>query len=316
MLHSYIQYTAGPYVFIEYRQDQTKSSGGTRKQRIYVILSVTISPSNVGPVHGFPNGLGIPWGELIPSVHILLEVLLFFFFAVSAKIIGQSGLDAERTGSLVIPGIGMMFFPCAGDHVRAICPAVALYFLPILDVSVNLNRRPMRVFLYIKHSASSPDPLEASDEDANLIRTEKSLPFFSFQVLLVSCRGCCTGPMGGVRTAIEESWWGSVPVNLSLGLRHVTFEQKQPQGAGVHSVELPIGMSTRSMERRGRNLYVNIAEVVASLRWLLDHSMVRLCRDLELDFYFTSRRRSCVAGPSIRFCVSWDDRSSGHSIQC
>ena len=33
----------------------------------------------------------------------------------------------------------------------------------------------MRVFLYIKHSASSRDPLEATDEDANLIRIEKKL---------------------------------------------------------------------------------------------------------------------------------------------
>jgi hypothetical protein len=31
----------------------------------------------------------------------------------------------------------------------------------------------MRVFLYMKHSASSHDPLKASNEDANLIRRER-----------------------------------------------------------------------------------------------------------------------------------------------
>jgi hypothetical protein len=63
-----------------------------------------------------------------------------------------------------------------GNHARAICPAVTLHFLPILDTSANLNCHKMRVFLYMKHSASSHDPLEASNEDANLIRIEKSLP--------------------------------------------------------------------------------------------------------------------------------------------
>jgi hypothetical protein len=67
-----------PYVFIEYRQDQTQSSGGIRKQRLYVILSATISLGNVGLIHGFPNGLEILPGELYPSVHILLEVLQVF----------------------------------------------------------------------------------------------------------------------------------------------------------------------------------------------------------------------------------------------
>jgi hypothetical protein len=45
----------------------------------------------------------------------------------------------------------------------------------------------MRLFLYMKHSASPRDPLEASNEDASLIRIEKSCPFFSFQMLLVLC---------------------------------------------------------------------------------------------------------------------------------
>jgi alpha-ketoglutarate-dependent taurine dioxygenase len=74
-------------------------------------------------------------------------------------------------------------------------------------------------------------------------------------------------------------------VNLNVGLRHIMFEQRQPQGAGVHSVELPNGMSTRSMEQRGRNSYVNTAEAVASIRWLINHSTVHLCRDLELDHF-------------------------------
>ena len=55
-------------------------------------------------------------------------------------------------------------------------------------------------------------------------------------------------------------------MNLSLGLHRVTFEQKQPQGTGVHSVEPLNGMSTRSTERRGRNSYVNIAAVASFLR--------------------------------------------------
>ena len=63
---------------------------------------------------------------------------------------------------------------------------------------MNLNSRPMRVFLYVGHSVSSGDPLEAFNEDTNLIRIEKSVPFFSFQMLLVLCNGCCTGPTGGV----------------------------------------------------------------------------------------------------------------------
>jgi hypothetical protein len=49
----------------------------------------------------------------------------------------------------------------------------------------------------MKHSAPSRDPLEVSNKDANLIRIEKDLPFFSFQMLLVLCHGCCTGPVGG-----------------------------------------------------------------------------------------------------------------------
>jgi hypothetical protein len=140
---------------------------------VYVILSATIPLGNVGLICSLPNGLAILRGELYPNTHILLEVL--YFFVVSAKIIGQSDLDVERTGSPVIPGIGMKFFPRAGQHVRAICPVAALYFLLILDVSANLNCRSMGVFLYMKHSVSSRDPLEASDYDANLIRIEKSL---------------------------------------------------------------------------------------------------------------------------------------------
>jgi hypothetical protein len=67
-------------------------------------------------------------------------------------------------------------------------------------------------------------------------------------------------------------------------LRHVTFGEKQTQDR-VHSVGLPNGMSTRFMERRERNSYVNPAGVVASFLWLLGDSTVRLCRDLELDYF-------------------------------
>ena len=62
-----------------YYQDQTQNSGSIRKQRLYVILSATISLGNVGLIHGFPDGLEILPGEVYPSVHILLEVLQVFY---------------------------------------------------------------------------------------------------------------------------------------------------------------------------------------------------------------------------------------------
>ena len=149
------------------------------------------------------------------------------------------------------------------------------------DVSLNLNCRPMRFFLYeMKHSASSRDPHDSSNQDANPIRIEKSVPFFSFQMLLVLFHAYFTSPTRDVQVAIERSWWVSIPVSLNLGLGHVTFEQRQTHGR-IHSGGPPNGMSMRFMERRGRSSHVNIAEV-ASIRWLLDHSTVHLCRGLEL----------------------------------
>jgi hypothetical protein len=174
----------------------------------------------------------------------------------------------------------------------------------------------------VKRSASSCDPLETSNEDVNPIRAEKFLPFFSFQMLLVLCHGYYTSPTRDARTAIEESWWGSDPVDLNLGLRHVTLGRKKPQG-GVRSGELRNGMLTRFMERGGQNSHRNLVEVIVSFRWLLDHSTVHCCRlDHFLDlspssgFGFTSRRWSCIDDPSTCFCVSSDDRSSSQSIQC
>ena len=73
-------------------------------------------------------------------------------------------------------------------------------------------------------------------------------------------------------------------MNSNLSLCHVTFGEEQTQDE-VHSVELPNGMSTQFMERRGRNSYVNPPGVVVSFQWLLGHSMVHLCRDLDLDHF-------------------------------
>ena len=56
----------------------------------------------------------------------------------------------------------------------------------------------MRLFLYMKHSASSPDPLETSDEGAGPIRIEKNMLFILFQMLLVLCHAYFTGPVGDV----------------------------------------------------------------------------------------------------------------------
>jgi hypothetical protein len=69
-----------------------------------------------------------------------------------------------------------------------------------------------------------------------------------------------------------------VGMKLNLGLCRVTFEQEQPLGTGVHSVAArrDFDETTRPMERRGRNSYVNIAEAVASFRRLLDHSTAHL----------------------------------------
>ena len=50
----------------------------------------------------------------------------------------------------------------------------------------------------MKHTASSRDPLEAFDEDASSVRIEKSMPFFSFEMLFVSCHAYFTGPVGDV----------------------------------------------------------------------------------------------------------------------
>jgi hypothetical protein len=50
-----------------------------REQSLYVTLSVAISLGSVGLIRNLPNDLGILRGEVYPSTHILLEVLLFFF---------------------------------------------------------------------------------------------------------------------------------------------------------------------------------------------------------------------------------------------
>ena len=73
---------------------------------------------------------------------------------------------------------------------------------------INLNCRPMRWFLYeTRYSASSGDPLRPSSEDAKFNRIAKSLPFFSFQALLVLCHTYLIIPRRIVwRRSIEESW--------------------------------------------------------------------------------------------------------------
>ena len=49
-----------------------------REQSLYVTLSVAISLGSVGLIRNLPNDLGILRGEVYPSIHILLEILLFF----------------------------------------------------------------------------------------------------------------------------------------------------------------------------------------------------------------------------------------------
>jgi hypothetical protein len=143
------------------------------------------------------------------------------------------------------------------------------------------------------------------------MRTPTSFVLRKLTLLLVPDAACFVPrvlcrPSGGRMNGDRRILVGTL--NLNVGLRHVTFEQKQPLGTGVHSVELPDGISTRSMERRGRNSYVNIAEAVASFRRLLDHSTVHLLNWIvslicfrPSGFGFTLRRGSCVADPSIRF---------------
>jgi hypothetical protein len=79
----------------------------------------------------------------------------------------------------------------------------------------------------------------------------------------LSCARVLYRPGGGRMKDDQRILGGSNPVNLNLGLRHVTFEQKQPHGR-VHSAELLNGMSTKSMERRRRNSYAScVVPVVA-----------------------------------------------------
>jgi hypothetical protein len=74
-----------------------------------------------------------------------------------------------------------------------------LYFVPALDVNLKLNRRSMRLFLYeMKHSASPRDPHDLSNQDANPIRIEKSVPFFSFQTPPSLPHAYFTGPIRNV----------------------------------------------------------------------------------------------------------------------
>ena len=69
----------------------------------------------------------------------------------------------------------------------------------IANCWINLNCRPIRLFLYeTRYSASSRDPLKPSSEDARSNRIEKSLPFLSFQTLLVLCHTYFTRPRRNV----------------------------------------------------------------------------------------------------------------------
>jgi hypothetical protein len=99
-----------------------RAQGVSASNAFVQILSATISLGNVGIIRGFPNCLGILQGELRPSPHIILEVpQVFCRLSKDHRLIWSRYRTYRKSSDTRI-------VPRASTHVKAICPAVALYF--------------------------------------------------------------------------------------------------------------------------------------------------------------------------------------------
>lgn len=104
-------------------------SGGIRKQELLNPGRVPSALLRIRRRRRLADLLNVLGSELDgQSTQVLLQVLYTAF----SRCMVYKIRSATLTEILVVPGMGMMSSPCARSHARAIWPAVALYFLPMV----------------------------------------------------------------------------------------------------------------------------------------------------------------------------------------